>query len=251
MVVVIIAVWSSSNAMSAIDEKTVLYMSFNNDIKGAVVNDESGYKNDGNVVGNGAKWTKSGKFGGAVEFDGASKIEIAHSDSLNLSKAFTLELWFKTNVAQKGKFLMYKSHVGAGRNYEWGIYLTADSTAVSVYTVKPNDEVASIGKSGANYMDNNWHSLAGIFDGKILKCYVDGEIQKIDFVSDIRTSVAPVVIGTWATAFFTGAIDEVRICNVALTDDQVKADFDKGYIPATVNSTDRLSTAWGQIKAER
>ncbi len=229
------------------DEKTVLYMSFDKEPKGDTVQDESGYGNDGKIIGNGVKWTKNGKYGGALEFDGTSKIEIPHSESLNLNKEITLEAWFKTKVPQKGRFFVYKIHIGAGRNYEWGIYLTSDSTATSMYVVKPNDEVGFVSVAG-DYKDDSWHFLAGTYDGKSVKCFTDGTLQSSDWSGDIRTSEGAVVIGTWGTNFFSGTLDEVRICNVALKPDQLQLDFERGYRILAVNSTGKLSTTWASIK---
>jgi hypothetical protein len=237
-----------SSAMAApIDEKTVLYMSFDQEPEGDFVADESGYGNDGNIIGQGIEWIKDGKFGGALEFDGSSKIEVPHSESLNLDKGMTLEIWFRTEVPQKGRFLIYKIHLGGGtRNYEWGIYLTSDSTSVSTYVVKSDDEVKFISKTG-DYMDGEWHFLAGTYDGKTVKCFIDGEVESTD-CDDIRTSEGSVVIGTWGSNFFAGALDEPRICNVALTEDQLKSDYETGYDILAVDSAGKLSTTWAAIK---
>jgi len=239
-----------SNAIAAPpDKNTVLYMSFDQapNNKG-VIEDESGYGNNGQIVGS-VKWTKDGKFGGALEFDGASKIEVPHSDSLNLDKEITLEIWFKTKVPQKGRFLIYKVHSGGGRSYEWGIYLTGDSANVSMYVVKPNDEVKAVSKAG-DYKDDSWHFLAGTYDGKTMKCYIDGEVVSADWAAKIRTGNDPVVIGTWGNNYFTGFLDEARICNVALTEEQLKSDYENGYNLLAVNSAGKLSTLWAIIKAK-
>ena len=134
-----------------------------------------------------------------------------------------------------------------GRNYEWGIYLTGDSTSTSVYVVKPDDAVKAASVAG-DYMDNEWHFLAGTYDGAILTCYVDGEAVTAEWAAEIRTGEDPVVIGTWGTNFFTGVLDEARICNVALTEEQLKSDYEGGY--TAVSSPGKLSTTWAKIKAQ-
>lgn len=232
-----------------LDPDTVLYMSFDQKPKGDVVEDQSQYGNNGTIVGK-VQWTNDGKFGGALEFDGASKIEVPHSDSLNLDKEITLEIWFKTKVPQKGRFLIYKIHSGGGRNYEWGIYLTTDSTNTSMYVVKPNDEVKAV-SIGGDYKDNNWHFLAGTYDGETVKCYVDGALKKEDWEAEIRTGTDPVVIGTWGGNYFTGVLDEARICNVTLTEEQLKSDYENGYKPSAVQRSGKLSIMWAKIKRSR
>ena len=78
-------------------------MSFDQPPTKDTIQDQSEYDNHGTLIGK-AKWIKGGKFGGAMEFDGASKIEVPHSKSLNVSKEMTLHIWFKTKLPQKGRF---------------------------------------------------------------------------------------------------------------------------------------------------
>ena len=241
-------VWVFGTVAAPVDNKTVLYMSFDKEPNDAV-EDESGNGNDGVIMGRGIKWTKDGRFGGALEFNGTSRIEVPHSETLNPAKSLSLEIWFKTDMPQKGKFLMYKVHNGGGRNYEWGIYLTGQSTQVSMYVVNPNDDVNTAGKNG-DYNDDEWHFLAGTYDGKTIQCFVDGNLVTTQWQADIRTSDGPVIIGAWATGYFTGVLDEVRICKVALTEEQLKSDYENGYNILAVDSHNKLTSAWGRIKTQ-
>lgn len=237
----------STAAAAPRDEKTVLYMSFDQEPDGDFVEDESGYENHGTIIGQGVEWVDDGRYAGALEFDGGSKIEIPHSDSLNMAEGITLEVWFRTETPQAGRFMIYKAHDGGGRTYQWGIYLTSDSTNVSMYVVNPNDEAGFISKSGT-YMDGEWHFLAGIYDGQEVKCFVDGEVVSKAWPGEIRTGSAPVVIGTWGGNFFTGGLDEARICNVALNEEQLMSDYENGYDFLAVDSAGKLSITWGEIK---
>ena len=212
------------------------------------IQDQSEYDNHGTLIGK-AKWIKGGKFGGAMEFDGASKIEVPHSKSLNMSKEMTLQIWFKTKLPQKGRFLIYKVHLGGGRNYEWGIYLTGGSKSVSMYLVEPNDTVKWVSKNG-DWENNDWHFLVGTYDGKAVKCYIDGEqADKAPLAKAARTSEGSGFIGTWGNNFFTGLLDEARILDVALTEDAITEEFQNGYRPFSVESENKLGLMWGRIKS--
>ncbi len=83
---------------------------------------------------------------------------------------------------------------------------------------------------------------------RVLKCYIDGEIVSKDWVGEIRTGDGPVVIGTWGANFFAGALDEAVIYNVALTEEQLRSDYENGF--TAVSPAGRLSTTWAEIKAE-
>ena len=100
-----------------------------------------------------------------MEFDGASKIEVPHAKSLDLKQAMTLQIWFRTKLPQKGRFLIYKVHLGDGSNYEWEIYLTSGSKSVSMYMVELNGQVRWISKNG-DRENNEWYFLIGTYDGK-------------------------------------------------------------------------------------
>lgn len=128
-------------------ENVVLYLPFDRAPTKGVIKDQSEYGNHGKLIGK-AKWAKNGKFGGGMEFDGAFKIEVPHAKSLDLKQAMILQIWFRTKLPQKGRFLIYKVHLGGGRNYEWEIYLTGGSKSVSMYLVEPNDQVRWISKNG-------------------------------------------------------------------------------------------------------
>ncbi|HIM10069.1 TPA: LamG domain-containing protein [Candidatus Poribacteria bacterium] len=229
-------------------DNVVLYMPFDQPPTKDTIQDQSEYDNHGTLIGK-AKWIKGGKFGGAMEFDGASKIEVPHSKSLNMSKEMTLQIWFKTKLPQKGRFLIYKVHLGGGRNYEWGIYLTGGSKSVSMYLVEPNDTVKWVSKNG-DWENNDWHFLVGTYDGKAVKCYIDGEqADKAPLAKVARTSEGSVFIGTWGNNFFTGLLDEARILDVALTEDAITEEFQNGYRPFLVESKNKLGLIWGRIKS--
>src|SRR3954470_20056114 len=68
-----------------------------NEGAGATVSDVSGNANNGTITG--ATWTPSGKFGGALTFNGTSNlVTIAQNASLNLGTAMTLEAWVKPST---------------------------------------------------------------------------------------------------------------------------------------------------------
>ena len=100
-----------------------------------------------------------------MEFDGASKIEVPHAKSLDLKQAMTLQIWFRTKLPQKGRFLIYKVHLGDDSNYEWEIYLTSGSKSVSMYLVELNGQVRWISIYG-DRENNEWYFLIGTYDGK-------------------------------------------------------------------------------------
>ena len=73
-----------------------------------------------------------------------------------------------------------------------------------------------------------WHHLVGTYDGKALKLYVDGELKTAtpDAGCIIATNAFNLNIARNSEIterFYDGAIDDVRIYNYALSEDDVNA----------------------------
>ena len=67
---------------------------------------------------------------------------------------------------------------------------------------------------------NNWHKIAGTFDGKYIKLYIDGkEVAKTNYNGSITTSDYPLTIGGDAqkNSRSNATIDSVHVYNRALS----------------------------------
>jgi hypothetical protein len=90
-----------------------------------------------------------------------------------------------------------------------------------------------------NFDDNNWHHVIVTYDGSSnvngVKVYVDGELMNLtthfnSLTGTISGTGFGVDIGSRPTQkFFDGTIDEVKIYNRALTENQVKSNYNNRY----------------------
>ena len=258
--IIVTLLWMAAGLAIAEDIQPVLYMSFDAPPQNGKVIDLSGYDNDGALDGN-TQWTDKGKFGGAIVFDGDSFIEVPHSDSLSLNKALTVEIWFKTTEAISKCFLIYHGDITSevlAESYDWGLYVTGESSRVHMYLRDDKGGIVSP-QENVDVADGKWHLLACTYDGVTAKLYFDGEmVGEADWNLDIRPSKGSLVIGAWEYADegtrFVGVLDEVRVFDVVLTDEQIESDYETadGYPSfAAVAPNDKLSTVWGRIKSER
>lgn len=206
----------------------VLYFSFDRPEENGVVRDESGAGNDGRVYG--ALWVSGGKFGGAYQFsitNLADRIEIPNSDILNPDHV-TLSAWVKTadrdgfwnRIMDKDCDNGYCLDLGGdfrGRQSRGKPFFETSAGALSFERV---------------LNDNQWHHVAGSYDRKTLRCYLDGversrqvknpgPLKKTGWDLCIGNSL--VDYGTGEFLAFDGLIDEVRIYNRALSAAEVKA----------------------------
>jgi fibronectin type 3 domain-containing protein len=199
-----------------------------NEGSGTTAYDYSGNGNPGQVVN--ATWT-AGKYGNALLFGGSgSYVTIPDSPSLELTTGMTLEAWVNpAGVNSNWRDVIYKGI----DNY----YLSATSSHGSV----PDGEalvggvhVEAFGTSALAV--NTWTHLAATYDGTAVRLYVNGvQVSSTAFTGNIVTSTNPLQIGgdTIYGQFFTGAIDEVRIYNVALTPTQIVGDMNTPLPPDT------------------
>jgi hypothetical protein len=189
---------------------------------GTTVSDVSGNGNTGTIVN--ATWTTSGKYGGALSFNGANaQVVINDAASLHLTSAVTLEAWVNPSTAPTGwQDVIYK----AVDNY----YLEGSSTNGN----KPGtgvlltSSVEPLAYGSAQLAASTWTHLAMTYDGPTVKIYVNGTLISSTAQSGtITTSTNPLQIGGDTTygQYFNGIIDEVRVYNIALTQTQIQTDM--------------------------
>ncbi|HVY08171.1 MAG TPA: LamG-like jellyroll fold domain-containing protein [Burkholderiales bacterium] len=206
-----------------------------NEGAGTAVADISGHGNTGSI--NGATWTTSGKFGGALIFDGSSaKVTIPDSASLRLTSGMTLEAWVYPTTAPTGWRAVIDKNVD-------GYYLMA-STDVGNRVGTGGTWIAgnqnTIGPSTLPV--NTWSHIAATFDGAMVRLYLNG----IQLVSQAQTTSLAPTSGTlqiggdsYPTEYFVGRIDEVRIYNRALSSAEIMIDMNTavGVVPDTTMPT--------------
>ena len=105
--------------------------------------------------------------------------------------------------------------------------------------------------------DGQWHHTAGVYDGSVIRLYVDGELDASKAASgEIGANSAAVLIGENSElrpTGWNGLIDDVRIYNYALTADQIK-DLHAGHGPGREVDPQRLIdkvTEWQEAKANQ
>ena len=185
-----------------------------NESSGTSVLDASGSNNNG-TFGSGVTRTTSGKFGGALVFNGSSGlVTIPNSASLQLTTGMTLEAWVNPSVVTSAwRDVIYKG------NDNYYLEGTSDNGG------RPGAGGTFGGAGAVTYgaaalAANTWTHLAVTYDRVTLRLYVNGaQVSSLARTGNIATSTNPLQIGgdSLFGQFFQGMIDEVRVYNVALT----------------------------------
>jgi len=205
--------------------------------------DCSGNGNDGTVYGEGTY--SISPMGQALNFDGdGDYVQLPASNNILDTNTFTIEAWFKTSVNHP----VYGVPLYEGRlvNLHWK---DTESTAVSLYVEK--DKIGLLYNTGVmahvwvkysvDYHDSIWHHVAVTYDATTYRLYYDGEevASKVDDFGGFGTY--PAFLGTYISSarFFQGTIDDVRIWNVALSEDQLGKVYNfVGFFPPVGNNGD-------------
>ena len=180
--------------------------------------------------GNGASWSASGKFGGALSLNGGSQSLYDTSSPSYLpvgNSSYTQSVWFKPDVVSGGGGLVgwgdYGSsrrtnalrlyeNSGGFRHYWWGADLDCTGTQCPIST-------------------GTWYHVASTWDGTTRKLFVNGVLKRSDTPGANNATAANFHIGkTCCSEFFNGLIDDVAIYTRALSAGEV-AELANSSIP--------------------
>lgn len=232
-------------------EDLVLYLSFD-EVKGKTVVDLSIYGNDAEMKGD-AKISPDGKFEKAIELDGVGDyLVVKNHPSLQLTTAITISCWVKITGGPTDRQSAVEKEP-AWQPGEYNLIPVYDGGVLFQANDLPDncDDEGSVG----NVKDGKWHFVAGTWDGKVIKTYIDGEVVgKRECSGKLEKGSGDLFIGSrgGTSRFLWGFIDEVKIYSRALSDDEVKADMENPRHNVTpVEPLDKLAVIWGSLKRPR
>ena len=254
--VVMLLLVASANA--GLDEDLVFYLTFDN-VKNQTIIDESGNGLDAEILEN-AEIVK-GKYENAIQLtdQGGNCVNIPAQEKLKVVGEITMTLWVyyqKPWVGNRTHWFDKDCHtVGWGASY--GIMSADIGNGPEIWLFLGSlDERRNTNRQQLvipHKMDGKkWHHVAGSYDGKTMKIYIDGEIigeekKKFNFVgdndSDFRIGCAK---ERAHVTFINGSIDEAAVWQRALSDDEIKQAMAGDFL--AVSPSDKAATTWADMK---
>ena len=191
---------------------------------GTIAYDASDQENNGTITG--ATWTSSGKYGKALVFDGGDYVNCGNDGSLSIASNISISMWIKVNSfgtyyashlinrwtgTTDANYVLYFFGNYSGNNNQGKLTMYANrggawSSVSSVYTI------TELGK---------WYHIAWEYSSSTGgQLYIDG----VAYGSRVGSGVlATNTTGSTKidSGSFNGTIDEVRIYNRTLTQDEI------------------------------
>ena len=243
MVVMFVASLLTASSYAVVDLDNCIGMWFFDDGGGDVARDSSENDNDGALMGN-PEWV-TGKFGSALEFDGAgSYVNIPSSESLS-SDSFTLSLWAQPNE------LRIQGLADKTPQPNWRLFMNSTNGTVE-FDALPG-EIGNIRTLATSI--GEWSHIAATYDldTETAMIYFNGVfVQQAANVDMNIDSPVNIHIASNENNRFNGIIDDVGIFNVALDEDDINDIMTKGLGEtvgvAAVDASGKLTATWASIK---
>ncbi len=250
MLTLITFVASFAHALSEPEDSLILYMSFDT-IDGENAVDHSKYENHGEMKG--APKHVEGKFGKALLLNGSSDwVVVPHHETLTVDKAVTVMAWINPE------------RIAGPNNAQWqGILAKSNGPRSYSFYTETGKGCLHLSVNGGGsacdgkVVENEWQHVAAQVDDGVHRYWINGE-NVGEYAGKPnppgKADTANVFIGKTheGNREFLGLIDEVRIWNRALTEEEVIEQMEKGHFELfPVDPRQKLTTTWGTIKTEK
>ena len=226
-----------------VEDGIVAYWAFN-ETSGETASDSSGNGHDGTLMGNPQR--VDGYFGGALEFDQVGdEVNVPYHADLN-QETFTICAWANVEPGSADHRAVVSSRDAPPTGY---IFYAEPGNTWEFWTGdgewrKTQGPAVKLG---------DWEHLAATFADGTQKFYVNGELEGETASALIVNPSQELLIGAGANErdheyFFKGVIDEVRIYDRELDEDEIAAVMKSESF--AVEPSGKLAVTWGQLKAK-
>ncbi|MHC4204602.1 MAG: LamG-like jellyroll fold domain-containing protein [Planctomycetota bacterium] len=195
---------------------------------GTTIADSSASGNDGTFVGT-PEWT-AGKVKGALEFDGGDSVNVSGAADIQ-PESLTLMTW--VNFSDVDVALGRQDYLSKDDDYALSLHEGSNDqkihgivTSAGGWSVVHGDTVVEV---------DTWYHTALTYDTgtNMLTLFLDGEVDAElsvpDGVEHRRGGI--LTLGTFSGRDLRGKLDEVKIFDTALSEDEIKAEMKGGGFP--------------------
>ncbi len=183
--------------------------------------DTSGHNLHGTVYGATLTTDRFGNAESTYQFDGVDDyIEVPHNDLLNTTDNLTISLWLKQEEGKtSGYRLVDKTTAGVNDGYNFDTYDGSTGRKLRLCAGRKNASANTV------YSLNEWHHVAVVVSKGVSTFYLDGMSDGSATHGTLQTNSLSLLIGSAhgsKAQFFKGALDDIRIYNRALSEQEIK-----------------------------
>src|SRR3989344_5328974 len=196
------------------------------DMAGVTAYDRSGNNNNGTLT-NGVK-NAIGKIGQATSFDGVNDyVSIPASQNFAMAN-MTISMWIKANDFTQWRGLLYI--------YEsaYTDYLILRNNGSGLEFIIEDNDIAKVSANTPSLSTGSWIHIVFVQDGTNWKFYLNGSSSTLSGTNSgystnhLTVNVVRIGYSSWASEYFSGLIDDVRVYNRALSPDEIKRLYNMG-----------------------
>jgi len=194
----------------------------------------------------------------SVFFDGSSDYADME-DNLDLNPSgFTLSAWIKRDATDSGaKSIISKRPTSFSEGFDLCVL---DNNRIQILWKNGTDQSLS---TVTSIPDDQWHHIAVVYDGTTTYIYIDGVLDNSENKTAPVSTSNPFLIAAAGngstTQHFKGNIDEVRVWNTALTEDQLRFIMNQeiqnnsgqvlgNELPSSITKNDISAIPWSNLK---
>ena len=184
--------------------------------------DSSGWDHHGTLAGNPQR--VEGRAGEALRFDGIDdSVDCGTDASFNFSGSVTIAAWIKTGVLTSDAKIASNQNNATG-GYKFGV--NANKVEFEIRTAANASFLNRSVAGGTTLTPGVWYHVVGVYSqGQFIRTYVNGSLDRELATAEVLgASNGTFKIGRESYAgsyYFLGWIDDVRVYNKALTDEEV------------------------------
>ena len=177
---------------------------------------------------NGVGFGEERKNVGYFNFDGSNDgIQVDETADLSVNQ-MTISSWnYSTNYQQNG--FMFEKTTNGSVNTQYSLFFNGNNTIYyRTYGLSPRD--TTINTTSAGVVNNQWNNIVATYNGSQKKIYVNGILRLTQNATGTVTqnTTGPAFIGIYGNHAgypFNGKIAQTRVYNRALSDDEVRQNF--------------------------
>jgi len=197
--------------------------------------DESGNGNNGIVSGAVLTKDRFGNAESAYSFDGVDD-KIVSIQNIS-EQAYTISLWVKSLRTEDGVFTV-SNGINGSKDYGYDRIIYVDLNGNICTRVWDDETICTV---GVNYADDGFHHIVHLLNGTNQIIFIDGVEQGrgdkgvSDFDWDTEIIFGYNNVNDANNEFFTGTIDDIRIYDRALTENEIKTLYNEDGWPNTAS----------------